>query len=562
MISVLITDDLIKLNREIVHAFSYIFETLGFSYRFVKDTSFLRQNDILVLYGTDEPKPEDLEALAKKHITIFIKAFPKLYEPNGFNTMQLRRMLRDVKLFTQTPIIVEYKFDFPAENYMTTDAIACKVNFDLPGNVYYHLANLEEYCETARDVQNCLPEASSAFYQWKDYPFVDNFLWLIDNIIKEQVKARKQYIVQKHYWPNAEDIAIALSHSVEELQKWDYNGIFLSVIDDIILFFTLRWQHLFRNIWSKLKYIFTNFEIYWNFQEFMALEKENNIRSTWFIAPESTPDIDYTLDDTDLQDEMRTIQRNGNDIGLLATDDTLERDKFVNRKHIMIRQLQKERIGIRQYNYRLHEKTRDLHQRLVPLYDSSLSFRNAVGFKNGMVFPFKPIVSALLSNHPELPVCFRDNVLKLSKFNLVSFDDAKQMVKKLFQSVRRSKGLFVCDFTVANYSDIPYCYKLYSYLIALIKAERAWTATLSDITKWWEQRACITIEESEFDFSIIFTKAMPGFAVQFFGEINILSVEDVESRIEGNTIYFSNIQPGSIADVRFEHRNNICGNQI
>jgi hypothetical protein len=550
MISVLIDYKLDKYNREIKYAFDFIFETLGLSHRFIATPSHLRQNDILLLYGIIEPTIDELEAISRQYITIFIQSDPRLFDPNGYNPDQLRRVLREIKLFSMTPIISERKFEYPAENYSDLDIHACKVNFDLPGNVFYHLADREEQYDSMRDYKQSLAETASAFFHWKDTPYIDNLLWLMDNLIKEQAKAKNQYLVQKHYWPKAQDMAIALTHSVDDLQKWDFNSIFFSTLDDIAMFCTLRWKPLFRNIWSKLKYIFTNYEMYWNFQEFLTLEKELNFVSTWFIAAEHNSEIDYSLDDADLQDEIKTILRNGNEIGLLTTEDKPVREEYVALRQIMLRQLQKEQIGIRSLDYALNEKTRDMHQKLSPLYDSSLSYHDSWGFRNGMVFPYKPWISSLVSNHLQIPVCFRDNILKLNKNNHLSFDDAKQIFKKTFQAVRRRKGLFCIDFTVASYTDIPYCSKLYSYILALIKAENAYSATLQDIAAWWEKRNRITVDESEYDFSISFQDTLESFAIQYSGNYSIEQIEGVEAKFDGKTIYFSNITPDTVAVVR------------
>ncbi|MFO7660758.1 MAG: hypothetical protein R6V77_07580 [Candidatus Cloacimonadaceae bacterium] len=550
MISVLIDYKLDRYTREIKYTFDFMFETLGLSHRFITDTAHLRQHDILLLYGLLEPTLEELKTLTQQYIIIFIPSDPKLYEQGGYTPDQLRRVLREIKLYTQTPVIADRKFDYPAENYTELDIHACKVNFDLAGNIFYHLSNREELCDTTHDHNDCLPDAASAFYNWKDSPYIDNFLWLLDNLIKDQSKAQGQYIVQKHYWPKAQEMAAALTHSVDDLQKWDFNSIIYSVLDDLALFFTLRWQHLFRNFWSKLKYIFTNYEMYWNFQEFLVPEKDQHLRSTWFIAAEHTADIDYALDDADLQDEIKSILRQGNEIGLLSTEDKLIREEYVTRKQIMLSQIRKDQLGIRQFGYILNEKTRDMHQKLYPAYDSSLAFKETAGFKHGMIFPFKPWTVSLKSNHTELPVCFRDKFLKLNRYSFMGLEDAKQMLKKTFQAVRRRRGLFTADFTVASYTDIPYCSKLYKYLLALIKAETSFNATLSEIFDWWEKRNRVTIEESEFDFSLNFPDALESFAIQYFGPHSIVQIEGVEARQDGKNIYFSNLEPNSVAIIR------------
>lgn len=550
MISVLIDCKLDKYSRETRFAFDYIFGTLGLSHRFITDPSHLRQHDILLLYGLIEPTLDELQQLTKSYITIFIPCEPVLYDPKALPPDRLRRLLREVKIFTPTPVLGEKKFEYPAENYSDLNIHACKVNFDLPGNVFFHLANLEDSCDCTRDHSGCLPETGSAFYQWKDIPFIDNFLWLLDNLIKEQAAAKGQYLVQKHYWPKAEEMAIALTHSVDDLQKWDFSSIFFSIADDLSLLVTLRWKHLLRNLWSKLKYIFTNYEMYWNFQELQTPEKELQLRSTWYIAAETTPDLDYSLDDLDLQDEIKTILRLNNEIGLLSSDDKTDKEAWMVRKQIMLRQIGKDRIGLRQYNYIQNEQVRELQEKTQPQYTSNHCFRDTAGFRQGMIFPFQPWLGSLMSNHLELPLCFRDNCLKNGKFSTLSLEDAKQTFKKVFQAVRRRRGLFITDFTVANYTDIPYCAKLYAYILALVKAEKPYHATLAEIAEWWYKRSRVTIDESEFDFSISFPDALESFSLQYAGNLDILQMEGVQASIVGKNIFFSNVTAGSQASFR------------
>ena len=191
MISVLIDYKLDRYTREIKYTFDYIFETLGFSHRFITDPAHLRQHDILLLYGLIEPTLEEMQTLTQQYITIFIPSDPKLYEAIGYTPDQLRRVIRDVKLFTQTPVIADRKFDYPAENYTELEIHACKVNFDLAGQYLLpscpiwksnamHPATIMTVCRTA----------TALFTNWKDSPFIDNFLWLLDNLIKEQSKAK------------------------------------------------------------------------------------------------------------------------------------------------------------------------------------------------------------------------------------------------------------------------------------------------------------------------------------------------------------------------------------
>jgi hypothetical protein len=220
----------------------------------------------------------------------------------------------------------------------------------------------------------------------------------------------------------------------------------------------------------------------------------------------------------------------------------------------MLRQIQKDQLGIRQHSYIQNDKLRDLQQRLSPHYDSTSAFLENVGFKHGMTFPFRPWLSSLKSNHLELPVVFRDTYLKLTKFRTVALDDAKQMLKKSFQMSRRSRGLFCLDFTVSNFTDIPYCSKLYTYVLALFKAEKAWVCTCSEIADWWEKRSKITIEEGEFELSVYFPDALNHATIQLYGDMKVAQISGAEARIDGNHIHFTNLEANTIAIIELEKK--------
>jgi len=558
MVSVLIDCKVEKYAREIKYAFDYVFKTLGYSHQFITNASLLKPYDIFLIYGLIEPTLSELQKLAKHYITIFIQADARLFDPSGYAPEQVRRLLRDIKLLSQTPIIAEKKFVHPAENYTEQDISACKVNFDLIGNVFYHLAHYEEQLYKTADPNLPESDSNSPFRQWKDIPYMDTLLWLLDNLIQEQVKAKARYVVKKQYWPQGQDMAIALTHTVDNLQKWYWNSIFFSIADDLITLVTFRWKQLLRNVWSKLKYIFTNMEMYWNFQEIQALEREHQFHSTWFIAAKRTAGIDYSLDEPDLQDELRMLLRNGNEVALLATDDKSNREDWVTRKQILLRQIQKEQVGIRQADYKLNDKLRDLHQKLLPRYDASSSFQDNTGFKHGMAFPYIPWTNSLEANHLELPVSFRDNALKLNRFNIVELEAAKQVLKKVFQAVRRCRGLFCLDFTVANFYDIPFCQKLYEYLFAMIAAEQAWVATCTEIADWWEKRFRVIIEDLEYEICLSFPEALDSFIIQLVGTAPVDSINFHDAKLDGNRISFFHIQPNDKAFVYLKPRKQVA----
>lgn len=550
MVSIFIDYKLTRFQQEIKYAFSFIFQSLGYSFSFISDTGKLKSNDILLIYGYTDPTPEELKSIAQHYITIFIQSEPDLFDPKAFTREKLRSSLREIKLLSLTPVLSVRKFDYPAENYSDSAIHAGKINFDLVGNVFFHLASLEQQIEQTANQDAHFPDSSSIFYNHRETPYVDNLLWLIDSMIKEHTRAKGVYIAQKHYWPEAQQSAATLSHSVDNLKKWDYSSLFLSVAADLVMFVTLNWRLLLHTLVGKFKYLFTNYELYWNFDEFRGLERDSQCHSTYFIAAEQNDYINYNLDDPDLQEEIHQILRDGNDIGLLITPDKINRDDFVTRKQIMLHQLRKEQIGIRQLNYRNTETLRDLHNKLSPSYSQSTAWSGAPGYVGGLSIPWQPWIMGLKAGFWELPTVFHDGYLKVNPYKILQLDDAKRQVKKFFQNTIRTRGVYGLDFSLASYTDIYYCKKLYTYLLALLRSNKTWIATAEQITDWWEKRSLVTIDESEFEISVYFPDEMEHFSLQVFNEVKIREIEGVPGKIDGNLIQFSNVKAGSIAVIR------------
>jgi len=550
MISIYIDFKLQRYQREIKYAFSFVLSTLGYSHCFISDTGQLKENNILMIYGYSDPTNEELTAIARHYITIFIQSDPDLFDPHGYTPEKLRKNLKEVKLLSPTPVISARKFDYPAINYSESDVHAGKINFDLIGNVWFHLASMEQVIDSVHIENGYYPDSASAFYNYRETPWVDNLLWLLDSMIKEHTRAKGRYIVQKHYWPEAQQGTVCLSHGVDTLQKWSMSSLLLSVADDLMMLFTFKWGRLFHELGGKFRYLFTNDELYWNFEEFRKLERDSKCRSTWFIAAESNEYIDYTLDDPDLQEEIQHLNRENCEIGLLTTADKLNRDDFMTRKQVMLHLLHKDQIGIRQLGFKTNAQLRDLHNKLSPSYSQSEAYHETPGYKNGFCIPWHPWIGSAKASFPEIPLVFRDRYWVVNKYKNLQLDDAKHQLKKFFQHCMRVHGIFALDTRVASWTDLSYMDKLYPYVLALIKSTNAWITTAAEISTWWEKRSKVTIDEGEYEISVYFPDDLDHFTLQIFGEAKIKEIDGVTARIDDNTIKFSAVKANSIAVVR------------
>ena len=550
MISILIDNKLEHLQKEVRYSFGFIFQSLGYSYCFIDDTSKLHANDTLVIYAFAEPEIDELRSLSRKYLTIYIPAEAELYDPKAWNAEKIRRKLREVKLLSTTPLLSSNKFDYPAVNYSDDEINAGKLTFDLVGNVFFHLTGMEEIADKQRNEAGRYPETSSAFYKYRETPFVDNMLWLIDSMIKEHSRARSKYTVQKMNWPRAQEAAILLSHSVDDLQKWDVSSLILSIPNDFMMLISLNWKQLWHTLAGKMKYMFTNYELNWNFDEFRRMERDAGMRSTYFIATHGCDDIDYSLDDPDLQEEIRELQNEGSEIGFLMTEDKRNRDNQLTRKQVLMHQLKKDNVGLRQFGFRMDDELREVQASINPSYAMSNSPQENPGFYRGVGIPYNSWTKLGKSSHYEIPVQYRDSFLHIGNNKLLSLDDAKAQIKRFYQTSIRTHGIFALDFRIAAFSDIHYCAKLYPYLMALLKTGKTWNTTADELATWWQKRSRVVIDASEFEFSVFFSDDIDSLCLKVTGEVQVVEIDGVKATSDNNIIKFRDVKTGSIAIIR------------
>ena len=556
MIFIQIDFKLERFQKEIKHSLDFIFQSLGYSYAFIGESGLakLKTTDILLIYAFSEPSMEDLKVLAKHSITIYIPADAELYDPKVYSGGKLKRNLKEVKLISPTPVISPRSFNYPAENYSEMGINAGKFNFDLVANVFFHLATLEEQIDPQRNEAGFYPEESSLFFQYKELPFVDNMLWLMDNMLKEHNRKRKQYLVQKKYWPHGEDGAAILTHSVDDLQRWNLQSFFLSIADDVLMFVTLSWNQLWHQIVGKLRYVFTNIELNWNFGEFRKLEADAGLPSAYFVSGQNTDGIDYSLDDPDLMEELRDITKAGNEVGILMVPDQKNRDEQRSRKQILQDLVKADQMGLRALDFQIDTELAELHDHLSPAYTMSSSLQNSPGYKHGISLPFVPWLQIRKANQYEIPTVFRDRFLKIKRYKLMSLEDAKHQFKRVLEKTNRTHGIMALDFRVASYTDIHYCPKLYPYIMALLKSAGFWICKPLDMAQWWYKRSRVLIDQGDYEFSVSFKDDMESLCLQITGDVKIVEIDGVSAKIEGNGIRFQNVKADSIAVIRLDHK--------
>lgn len=554
MIAVYIDSDLQRFNKKIRYTCNFLFKTLGYEFKFISRIDQLLDNDILFFYGLLEPSAKEAYILAMNKIMFFIPVETDLLEPGKFSLQDVKNYTREIKLIQKIPIISKNEIKVPLQFSKQKDLFYGVFKFDLIGNLFFSLSSYDELKCEKKDKHNRVPDTEISFLKFQFTPYVNIFLWFADNCIGDAISEMDNYfLMKKEYWPGAESLAVSFSHNIDKLRKWNFKSMIKSSFEDIFMIYKIK--YFVNNLISRLKYILTNIEDYWTFDVIEELENHHQIRSTMFWGTESYTqyDIDYDIKDNEVYKELTSSLNRGSEIALLASYNSSRNDILERQKDRIIQFTGMEKLGVRHNHYRYDmEITAEFHKKNCFVYDSSRGFLHRNGFKYGIGFPhYLHSESTSDSNNPclEIPRIFTDSTLKLSRTKLVSFERTQAIIDELLLSVASVNGLLTFNFSSSNFADIPYNKELFSYILDEIKPKNVFATTFMEIAEWWKKRESVEITETENGVSVYFPDKIEKFSLSLKGKYEMTKTVDVDSKIEGSMLVFTNVLPNTRVNI-------------
>jgi hypothetical protein len=562
MIAIFIDNKLELYLKEIKYIVNYVCNVCGIEYRYIKKLSDLMPNDMLFCYSLIEPTKEELYYLAQDRVLFYSPAQVSLYHPEKLTAKTLEKQIHEFQAHEPIPILTEKPFDTPFNNIQSEDIFIGKFNFDFFGNIFFNLNLYQEKFINKKDELNRYPDSEYVFKSYSDYPYVNSLIWMFNSFLNEAIESSKHYIAQKEIWPNGEEFATAISHSITSVQKWKFKKICKSFLEDFANFFTLKWDVCFKSSLQKIKYIFTNIEPYWNFDELFEIEKKHKIKASYFFASETKDnnDVDYDFKDKDLVRMVHSIKSDNNEIGLLASYKSMKNDSHKKEVEKLNAKTNAPIVGVKQINNRFEKGlTSEFHQKAGFLYNASLGFNNSSGFKGGIAFPFNfylgsqnPQVNAYSYRQIEFPIVFSDNHLKLTDLKNITYDKAVEILKKHIKYIKTLNGVLTLDFNQENFYDIPYDKSLYSYTLETLKQSNVWVGTFNEIAEWWKKRERVRFSPSNYGLNIFFADELDTITITIKGIKKIDYVKGPKHSIKGNRIIFKEVKENKIAHIHFD----------
>ena len=559
MIGILLDQKLEKYKQYIDYTFKYIFQTLGYEYRYVESLTQLNKNDFLFCYALVYPTEEEMKMISNGRAAIFCKAEKEFYEFSIERQDLPNLIIKSIKRLT---VFSKETSKEPFIQKMFNDDYYGQINFDLIANVFFSLISYEEHLYGKRDEFGRFDDSENIFHNEKYSARVTHLTELLNDFIILSIQKNGRYIVRKNYWPKNEDYALLISHTINRLKKWSFMNLIYDIFRDLkfLISFNFRaFGSLFKDMWN---FILNDIEPYWCFESFIRFNKKFGLNATYFFSDNSNineNEIDYSLDDKDVLKVIDFLSKEGNEIALFIDALDTKTQQSINKHITNLSRI----VGKQVKGYRVMNNKIDFGKQLVShiqsdaFYCSNWSYNTSNGFKNGVTFPFKPLVEDKKNSHKMwfLPISFSDTKLWFDKSNYISFDEAKKMVTQLHKSILKNNGVLSFEMSSSNFVDIPYADQLTNYIYELEKSSNVYKPTHSNLVDWWEKRARVRIEEAKDYFRIFFPDELENFSITITSSKNITNIEgDCKSKLKNNVIHFSEIDAKSEVVVFFENQ--------
>ncbi len=561
MISIFIDNKLDIYQREIRYTFDFIFKTLGYNHKYIRKSSEAGEQDIIFAYSLTQPTDEELLLLGEDRIIFYSPVEIDLYNPEKLTQENIANLLKEIAFEKKPiPVLAQGNLNSPIHFNIAEQHFISRFLFDVVGNIFFNLSHSGAQNSQKKDEFGRVRDDAYPFGSYSSFPYINMFLWLIDSTIHHAIDRHRGYLLRKSIWPKGEEAAASLTFTINRLQKWSFSRFVASFFEDFLLFLTLKWNIWGRSFSSKCRYLFTNIEQYWNFDAITEILDEHSLKSTYFFSVQKTGKIgaDYSLDDDeDLQEIVKANLEKGHDIGLLGSFDHYKSERMKEHKDFLRNTFDIRDLGIRQDKYRWDAQvTPEIHSKMNMLYDSSVTYNERNGFKNGIAYPYFPYAKKLAAKRHfqfvEMQPAFCDEHLRLSKHRSLSLDKSQMVVRNLINSVSGVNGHIVFDFNISNFCDISHNDKLLDYTIDLLTQNDIYIAPLQDIAKWWNRRDRIQIYENPNEIMIYVQDNMERFTVELLGKMKILSIDGAEYMLSGKKIRFVKVAPGTTITIKLD----------
>jgi len=196
----------------------------------------------------------------------------------------------------------------------------------------------------------------------------------------------------------------------------------------------------------------------------------------------------------EISDLIADALANGCEVGLHGIDAWADSDK--GREELEeIRQISGcAEIGSRMHWLYFDENASQRLERAGIDYDSTMGYRETVGFRTGTTQAYKPLQAERLL---ELPLHVMDTALFYPAYLGLTSEKANETIRRLTDQVEHFGGCLVINWHDRSLAPERLWYACYGRLLKDLKARGAWFATTAQAVAWFRKRRSVALEGSD-----------------------------------------------------------------
>ena len=338
-----------------------------------------------------------------------------------------------------------------------------------------------------------------------DAPLVNAYAWQLAGLLVDAAKRKGLPALQLWPWPDGREHAVVLSHDVDQAElDRPANGLRL-----LALTLTTRefrglprgLLHLGRGLWRAL--LRRGADPAWRFEQIMELEERAGFRSSFYFVPMATSagrDPAYDVSAPRMRDLVARLSAGGWEVGVHGSYRSTGDERQLRRERERLEAILGAPVaGIRQHYLRLRPGAFRAQSAAGYVYDSTVGYADAVGFRAGIACPFHPyeLDKAKPLTLLEIPLTAMDGALF---WHLAcSPDGAVERTTALLRASRRQHGLtaLLWHQRAGDARRYPGWWEAYEAILERLQQDRrAWVAPAADVARWWLAREQVQMDPS------------------------------------------------------------------
>ena len=514
-----------RYKQKIRYIVELFFSTYGVDYQLLQslDQFFATKSprpNLLLLYGSWE----DYQNLKKKissdcHILFVLQLFQQVFEPK---LPEVKRLKQEDTGFS-LPIFYAYPGPMQKSLYLvkeksesehpgiviekSQDQIRIICYADLFASSFYLLTLQEERSSYEKEgkerflAKDSLREKEDAI----QIPLINHYFKILFELLQMVSRDAKVALISKKFWPSGSNLAVALTHDVDILDKWS-------------LYFLFRiWVLLKKGRFKALSKMFFKFPGFFfkgnkslrGIDLILYKEKRKGFNSTFFFLA-GKPNLkkilksDVTYSVKKAKPAVEKVLNSHGEVGLHGSLNSHQNKEYLREeKESLDNFLSSPCVGIRQhFLYLKVPQTWRLQSESGFLYDCTLAYPDRSGFRSGFAFPFQPYD---VQTDQEMRIWeINTNVMDQTydKYDPKGKEEIKREIEKLQQELESANGGLITLLWHTNVLEefgFPDFMDLYGELLEVFFQRKAFVSTAESIVRFWKARKEVKLVDSKVD---------------------------------------------------------------